>query len=197
MRIPASFYGPSAEVRDRAKEMARRMAAGATWLDVVGEARIDVAAVEALIVLSSNTALLDPKPHFFVTLAWETVWHELVGTLIGKRKRVDAKTLEATLFDQVIATDWGTLGPLTAPIAELLNPESRVKTLIEAATKWWDSFVGVGARYSIGLPEAARFTHIPNGLQYLLSGFEDVPEEYLALPMPASGPAPLLKYIRM
>jgi hypothetical protein len=172
------------------------VAKGGTWEDAVSDDMVDATNVEGLIVLRDAPDVLT-GPHAFVGM---------LAQMVGEREvdgRIECGTLDA-LFPAAIRSPHGVLMFLgedsqhvffhrrfpPTPTPELI--QARHQPFVSAAAEHWAALVGVGPRYSIGLPEGQSLWSFRSNLSTALH-YLGITRQDLAASIPRGGLPTLLR----
>lgn len=188
MLVPALQHGDWKDVRKRVSVAVRRIVKGEGFLDVVTEGgMIDTAATQAVLVVNGTLRAQAP-PAIYCAEPWK---HLLDATSVLEQDVGDA--IEEQVFHASLTTSWGVLGLMSPGNTLWLSGRPQWEApFMRAALAAWDEIDAVGARYyNAFAPE--RLWSIHNTLKHVLAR-AGVPGELLRAPLPAGGPAALLKY---
>lgn len=179
LSIPVALAGKSDEVTRRLRPRIKAFLKGEPWSPLDVDESVDAQSVGGLLVLSGPAPLLTGDPHIQAYLPLS-----LLTKAVAKEQVSPAREDEAV--GASLESAWGLLGVLSPPNLMLALPPGRHRPIFDAAVRFWDELDGVGARYTVGLPQGARLWNLPTNLRYVLARL-GVPEARLTEPLPPGG----------
>lgn len=174
--LPAGLVGTVSEVEDRIRRQFAAFMAGGAWNPFNSTDLVKASSVGGLIVLSGPAPLLADAPHVQAYLPLGRLIKAMVDGRVSRQQEDEAVAAS-------LRSAWGVLGLLAPPNQMLVYPAERHRIIAEGVAECWNELDGVGARYSIGLPQGARLWSLPTNLQFVLSKI-GIDVQRLAEPLP-------------
>ncbi len=184
MLLPAITYGPYKEVRPRMRGIIKELARGASLAEAVkADQMLDTRDLPGYLVLEGPSPLIGGSPHFQCYLPLRYVYEAIL-------ERKLPRELTERVFQECLATDWGTLLFLCYENGLWMNTPGQYRMLVEAAVRSWNLFEAEGARYTNGLDEGKSLWDSNTCVHMALARL-GIPNDRLNEPLPAGGLAEL------
>ena len=185
MLLPEFTFGLTKEVTSKCRKIVSQLKKGKNWEDSTACTMIDTNAQEGLLVLNGSSPLLKDSHHFHVYILLDEIFEAWGSQKISH----DAYH---SYFNACLKTPWGTLSLLSPKNQIWLYPVERHKPFLEATLKFWNIFVDVGCRYTIGSTVGSDLWSVQPNIQYVLFHM-GIPQELLQAPLPEGELPYLLK----
>jgi hypothetical protein len=192
MKVPTLAYGLTRDVKARSRKMIAALKKSASLLDAFGSETIDTRVTPGLLVLDGPDPDLGGSPHFHLYLPLR-VLHDFMYEGHPQLLRREDEFFQATLTQP-----WATLG-LIGGNSFWINHENAAQTFqpfLDAIFRYWQVFMAEGDRYTGGSPYGRGLWSVPTKIQFVLANLS-VPVDVLRSPLPAEGPAALMKYVKL
>lgn len=201
MQVPTFFYGYHKSVKSDCKKLVKQLLRGDDWGDLMSsQVMIDTKESSGLIVLRGPDPLIDsygPQFHWYVLLdEIYTASAQDVRSRPKLYKQPVTIEMKDLIFNDCLQRDWGTLGLISYEnVGFFLYSETpggrqkryeRYKAFLIACSKYWNTFISEGSRYSDGSSKGEDLWSLHTTLKYVLANM-GVSVEVLNSPLPAGG----------
>ncbi len=181
-------YGIYKDVIADCRKKVTALSRGKTWEEVTSGPCVDTRALPGLIVLHGPSPLLGGFPHFHAFTL-----HMVIQDAFAKG-RLQAPVIES-IFERSLGSAWSLVGLLAQTNMIWAYPENRRKPLLDACLRFWDEFLGEGARYTSGSTTGATLWELHSNLKMVLSNL-GVPTAVLNTSLPGGDLRSILGYVK-